>query len=207
MKPIVITDEGKNLLAAAVSGDALIQFSRICTYGNSKKIMQITPVSGITKAGGVCEIFGVMDNSELREGYSIEGLGVFALSGEEEILFGYCEENSDAFYMPAGNSENSRTEVTLRIALTADCSDKIYLSPNSDAYASAVQLREEIARLDDVINEKTDSKLTTLESRLEILESVLQSGSMENSTTVVFNNGDGIKFNGIWNTSSRRLEF
>lgn len=207
MKPIVITDEGKNLLAAAVSGEALIQFSRICTYDNTKKTMQSTPVSGITKAGGGCEIFGVIDNSELREGYSIEGLGVFAQSGEEEILFGYCEENSDAFYMPAGNSENSRTEVTLRIALTADCSDAVFLSPKSDAYASAVQLYEEIARLDDVINEKTDSKLTALEGRLEILEIILQNGSMAYSTTVAFNNNTGIEFNGIWNTTLHRLEF
>lgn len=206
MRGIVITDEGKSLLAAALGGESAISFSRICTYNGEKNVMQNTSVSGITKSGNLCEVYGILDNSEVSEGYYIEGLGLFAQSGGEEILFGFCEENSDAFYVPAG-SENSRTEVTLRIALTADCTDKIILRPNSDAYASAVQLYEEIARLDEAIDQKTAEKITALGSRVELLETILQSEISANSSVVGFTDLEGVEFNGIWNTQLNRIEF
>ena len=209
MKPICITDEGKDLIAAVIGGENPINFTRICTFNSvvpEKKIVQSTPISGITRQGNLCEVFGVLDNSDVREGYSIEGLGLFADSAGGEILFGFCEENSDAFYVPAG-TENSRTEITLRIALTADCSDKIILSPNSDAYASAVQLTEEIARLDDEISRKTSDEILALDHRIDVLETVLQSEITAHTVVVTFGNLNGIEFNGIWNNKLSRIEF
>lgn len=207
MKAIKLTDAGKALIAAAVGGEAAVNFTRIGTYGPEKNIVQQTPVSGVSRRGNLCEVFGLIDNSELCEGYSIEGLALFADNGGGEILFGECEENSDAFYMPAGNPEKSRTEVTLIISFVCGHSEKISLAPNSGAYASAVQLEEEIARLDEALAEKTDTKTAQLQTRLEVLETVLQSGSMENSTVLVFDGLDGMEFNGIWNFELQRIEF
>lgn len=229
MKPIFITDEGKKLIASAVGGGDPIRFTRISTLDPEKKTAQSTLISGVSRSGDLCEVFGILDNSEVLEGYYIHGLELFAQSaGEEsgEILFGFCEENSDAFYMPAG-SENSRTEVTLRIALTADCSESIILRPNSDAYASAIQVREEIARLDEVISRKitehdlssdvhnallqknniTAEKITGLGDRLDIIEIILKSDAMTNSAAVAFADLSGVEFNGIWNNTLKRIEF
>lgn len=206
MKPIFITDEGKKLIAAAVGGEDPVNFTGIRTYDQEKKIAQSAPISGISRTGELCEVFGIIDNSEVREGYFIQGLGLFAQSGEGEILFGFCEEDSDPFYMPAG-SENSRTEVTLRISLTSDCTDKIVLSPNSGAYASAALLHEEIGRLDDAITKRTDGGIADLSSRLEVLETVLLCEPMAYSTAVAFNDLDGVEFDGIWNFDLKRIEF
>lgn len=162
MKPIFITDEGKALIAAAVGGEDPINFTRICTFDSvypERHIAQSALISGIARNGSLCEVFGVLDNSELCKSYCILGLGLFADTEDGEILFGVCEEDRDAFCMPA-KTDNSRTEVTLRIALTADCTDNVILSPNSDAYASAVQLREEIAGLDGRLSGKADSDHT-----------------------------------------------
>lgn len=239
MKPILITDEGKNLIASAVSGSDTISFSRICTYDHGRKIVQSTPVSGIERRGNLCGVYGILDNTQVREGYYIEGLGLFAECSGGEILFGFCEENYDAFYMPAGN-EKSRTEVTLRIELSADCPDNLInnliLRPNSDAYASAVHLQAEISRLDDRINslnfdiaitEKinehnldpdahsaflaqnnvTNAKFSALISRLDAVETVLQSDITANSAVISFADLNGAVFNGIWNNSQSRIEF
>lgn len=216
MKPILITGEGKSLIAAAFGGEAPIKFTRITTLDAEKNTMQSTPVSGVSKSGDLCEVFGVLDNSGVSEGYCIQGLQLFAQGNSPEapeILFGSCTEDSDAFYMPAG-AVNSRTEVTVRIALTAECAENIILRPNSDAYASAVRVYEEIARLNAVIENRisdhdrvSDEKILELGGRLEVLETVLQGGSMTNSAVLTFGDLNGVLFNGIWNKTLNRIEF
>lgn len=246
MLPLHITEAGESLIASTLGGESGILFTRICTSSSellsdaldeitALDIKQSAPISGISRNGNNCEVFAVTDNSGLSEGYFIRALGLFAQSEDEEILFGVCVEGADAFYMPAGGV-NSRTEVTLRIALSAEDSENVLLIPDTGAYASAVHLREEISRLegridaldfDDAILRKitehdqnkeahgellaengiTGAEANALKARVLALETVLQCAISSNPFAAVFSDLEGLCVNGVWNTEKSRIEF
>lgn len=242
MLPLVITSAGENLISSVVGSGEGIVFTRICTSAQSLsesqlkeiaslEIMQSADVSGRSCSGNLCEIFSVLDNSGLMDGYFIRALGVYAQSSSGEILFGVCIEDSDAFYMPAG-SDNSRTEVTLRVALSMLNSSDISVAVSSDAYASAVLLSAEINKINSRIDaldfnesilRKIDehnlddgahpallgqnAEIITLQNKVAALEIAAGTEIASNPFVVSFSNLDGVEVNGVWENSAARIAF
>lgn len=242
MLPLIITSAGENLISSMVGSGEGIVFTRICTSAQSLsesglrelaslEIMQSAAVSGRSCSGNLCEIFSVLDNSGLGAGYFIRALGVYAQSGSGEILFGVCVEDSDAFYMPAG-SDNSRTEVTLRVALSSLNSSDISINVGSDAYASAVQLNTEIAKLNsridaldfnDSISRKIlehnldggahpallgqNADIIALQNKVMALEIAAGTEISSNPFVVSFSDLNGITADGVWENSAARIAF
>lgn len=114
-RQLMITNKGQALMAKLIAGSTVIEFSRIATSASvytDEELLELvvveekqsTLISGITRTNEVAvEIEGALTNEELKEGYFLNALVLYAIDPEEgEIIYGACGA-STAGYMPPFN--------------------------------------------------------------------------------------------------------
>ena len=115
-KKSVITEAGEALVARAVSGEVVIQFSHAKTSSytypegtNFKKLTELQEVkqtvipSNVQTANDtLISIRSMFDNSGITQDYLIQNVGIYVSDGETEILFAVCQATTPD-QMPAFN--------------------------------------------------------------------------------------------------------
>lgn len=241
MKELIITSAGEALAARLVGGMTTARFTRICAscedYSDRDRnsLKQLSELDGVRQSAAVSgtrrvdpysvEISAAMDNKELKEGYYIRAVGLYAEDGDgNEMLFAVCTEDISPFYMPPFTN-GTVSGVSYKLKVKVSDSEKVIIDASAEVYATAVQLEDEVRRIneridalsfdDDIVshNESADShpilleRLNGLAGRVELLEKAVSGEITSNPFTVTFGDLDGIMVDGIWNSAEARLEF
>lgn len=241
MRELIITSAGESLVARLVSGGSSARFTRIRTscrdYSNLDKnaLMQLSELDGICQSAAVSgtrrvdmvsvEISAALDNKELNEGYYTRAVGLYAEDeGGNEILFAVCAEDAYPFYMPPFTG-GTVSGVSYKLKVRVSNSERIIIEASAEVYATAVQLEDEVKRINDRIdalsfdddivghneNENSHPKLLALLNRLServaLLEKAVSGEITANPFAVTFDDLDGIIADGVWVPSEPRLEF
>ena len=124
MAGTVITQQGINLRAKAEAG-ATLEFSRIAmgdgTLGAAQTLLELTALlnermeiaiqSVEVVADGTVQVMGLLDNSDVSEGFYIREIGLFANDPDEgEILYSVIYLGDQCDYMPPSSSEQAVAE-------------------------------------------------------------------------------------------------
>lgn len=242
MQDLIITSRGEQLAARLAGGIASAAFTKLCASAADYSAMKTDELKSLDILSGICqeaavsgvrlaenstiEITAAMDNLELKQGYYIRTIGLYAEDEDKnEILFAVSVEPDAPFYMPpfAGKTVSG---VTYKLLAAFGGSENVTIGASSDVYASAVQLEDEVRRINERIDslsfsEEIDShnknershpklleKLNVLDGRLELVELAAGGKITANPFLVTFGNLTGLtSVTGIWNRDAARLEF
>lgn len=241
MRELIITYAGEELVARLVGGITTARFTRLCAsdkdYSNRDRealkrlseldgIRQSVEISGTRRADPCsAEIFAAMDNKALNEGYYTRTIGLYAEDREgKELLFAVCSEDASPFFMPPFTG-GTVSGVSYKLKVKVGNSESINISVSADVYATAVQLEDEVKRIngridalsfdDDIVshNENAASHPKLLElldllgERVEMLERAVSEEITANPFSVTFGNLEGVEADGIWEPAQARLSF
>lgn len=241
MRDLVITSAGEALVARLVGGFTTARFTRLCASCEDYSDRDANGLKGLSELGGICqstevsgtrrvdpfsvEILAAMDNKALNEGYYTRTVGLYAEDPDgNEILFAVCTEGDSPFYMPpfAGGTVSG---VSYKLKMKVSNSERITIDASSDVYATAIQLEDEVRRINGRIdalsfdediaghNESADShpkllaKLSGLGERLDLLEMAASEEITANPFSVTFGDLDGMAADGVWVPDKGRLEY
>lgn len=241
MRNLIVTAAGEALVARLVAGDAEARFTRVCASSEDYSAWESSAMKALTELEGICqtvpvsgtrradpytvEIYAAMDNKTLEAGYYTRTIGLYAEDPDgNEILFAVCVEPESPFYMPsfAGKTVSG---VSYKLRVKVSNSEKISIEASADVYATAVQLNNEVKRINERIdglsfedeikkhNESEEShpkileKLREFSGRLALVELAASDEITANPFSVTFGDLDGIKADGLWNDTQARIEF
>lgn len=149
-KKSVITEAGEALVARAVSGEVVIQFSHAKTSSytypegtNFKKLTELQEVKQTVIPSNVqiandtlISIRSMFDNSGITQDYLIQNVGIYVSDGETEILFAVCQATTPD-QMPAFNGV-APSSFIYNIQISVTQAEQLSISINT-AGAATVQ--------------------------------------------------------------------
>lgn len=170
MKPLVITNKGKELVAKLVEGTTTAKFTKLVSSSKDyseigiaeltqlENIEQETEVASIEKTDNYTVLVSfALENTEINTGYYIKTLGIYAEDDNGNIiLFGVCISDEIGEYLPAFGGATPYV-LEYRIYVKVDNAEQITIEVSSSAYATASQL----ANLQVVIDTHTDTKINS----------------------------------------------
>lgn len=241
MRELIITSGGEALAARLVGGLDSARFTRICASsadysdrepGDLKELSELSEIRQSAAVSGTrrldastVEILAAMDNTKLEDGYYTRTLGLYAEDRDKnEILFAVCTDPESPFYMPpyAGATVSG---VSYKLRVKVSNSERIEIGASAEVYATALQLEEEVTRINDridalsfteEINEhnlnsashpELVERLNDIEGRLKLAEKAISGEITANPFAVTFGSLSGMVVDGVWNTTDQRLEF
>lgn len=169
MENLVITNQGKELVAKMIEGTESATFTKVSASDhdysnvNLQELTELTDVrqtvfvSSINRIDtALVEILAAMDNRELQEGYYSRAVGVFAEDGNgTEILFGVSIETENPFYLPKFGGKTT-SSVTYRFNIKVDNSEQVEIKLNPGAYPTVEQFQS----LQTAVSTHINSKVT-----------------------------------------------
>lgn len=183
LRRLIITNAGQELMARVLSGDTIIEFTKIAVSNKPYTDAEILPLVTLAqikqenrnitvdwKGNAAMQVQTAFENSGLLLGYNIYTFGLYARGTEEkEILFAAASANVPA-YMPAYNGITvSGINVKLTFAMSnADCVH-ITVDPAAVATIGDIQILQ--------------MRIKTLEARVK-----------NNGTLCIIHNATGIKY-------------
>ena len=241
MQDLIITTRGERLAARLAGGIGHAVFTKVRASSADLSAWETDGIKALAELPDICqeaavsnvrltdnstiEVTAAMDNLELDSGYYVRTIGLYAEDGDKnEILFAVSIEPGEPFYMPpfAGKTVSG---AAYKLMVKMSGSENVVLGASADVYATAVQLEDEVKRLNKRIDELTFTaeinahnenarshptilnKLTALDRRLELVELAAGDNITANPFSVTFPNLDGITTDGIWNEAAARLSF
>lgn len=241
MRELIITSAGEALVARLVGGITTARFTRLCASDEDCSHRDRNSLRALSELGGIrqsalisgtrradaysAEIFAAMDNKSLSEGYYTRTIGLYAEDGEgSEILFAVCAEDASPFYMPPFKG-GTVSGISYKLKVKVGNSEKVNIDVSAEVYATAVQLEDEVRRINERIdalsfeeeitehNENADSHpkllelLNRLDERIELLERASIEEITSNPFSIFFSDLDGINVTGVWKPAEAQLEF
>lgn len=178
---LITTKKGQALNAKMIAGTGLVQFTKVCTsdheYGLNELenltglegIRQTSTPSRITRTNEVgVKIETVFSNYNLKTGYYMRALGLYASDpDEEEILYAVAVSISDQCYMPPNNGITS-SAAYINLIYAVGNSDNVSLNVDPGCFATIGDLKEIEKRLESL-------KIATEPTIKQIAEDCLKS--------------------------------
>lgn len=166
---LVITDKGRQLIAKVVEGNETINFTKIKTSAydysgvDSKKltdlkdIKQEALISSVEKISGThVEVIGMINNSNLQEGYDIKAVGLYAINSDsEEILYGISIPDKYPDHMPAFENK-TLSAISYKLITKVDNSEQVNIELNHEGVPNITQfndLKKVVIETKEFINE------------------------------------------------------
>lgn len=152
---LAITDKGKELMAKLILGSGSIRFTKICTSTEQYVISQIEDITDLTGKQqtslvskvtrydeNTIKVETAFTNAELRDGYYIRALGVYALDPDEgEILYGAAVETSGNYYMPPYNG-SAVSGAYIKLFISVENAENVSLEVDAAAIATVGDIQE-----------------------------------------------------------------
>lgn len=179
----LVTKKGHELIAKLTAGTADIKFTRVCVsdYDYSRysdnQLEQLTSLNSIKQETTVGEVTVVnnstvkvrvsIENTELKQGYYLRTIGLYAKYNDAEILYSVTSANiSD--YIPAynntthsgininlltttSNAENVNIEVDPSAKVTLETFNEFKDEVNTQLNENTQQIFEELIKIDDYV--------------------------------------------------------
>lgn len=161
---LVTTGKGKALLAKMLATEGRIRFSKISTSSKGydidelesldalSEIRQTGEISKVTRTNeAAVQVETAFDNAELREGYYIRSLGLYADDPDEgEILYAAATETTGNCYMPPYNGVTASC-IFVKFITTVGNAENVSLEVNAAGVATIEHIRELQEQLDGII--------------------------------------------------------
>ena len=176
-KKQVITDQGNNLIARAVAGEARIQFSHVrissYVYPSGTDFTQLSELQDIqqtvipadvrTVGDSLIMVRSMFGNENVLKAYLIENVAVYASDGETEVLFSISQA-SEPDQMPVYNGV-APSAFIFDIQLTIEQASSIALEINPAGTVTIrdlMDVRDRIYILETKVEEAQSIKNVTL---------------------------------------------
>lgn len=202
---LIITDKGRDLISKLIEGNEVINFTKIKTsdydYSGTdlrkitdlNNIKQEAVISSIEKINKThVEIIGTINNSNLREGYDVKAVGLYAMnSNKEEILYGVSIPDKYPDYMPAFENK-TLSAISYKLITKVENSEQINIELNPEGVPNITQfndLKKVVIKTEKFISEHIEKNISDNGGihGLEFIES-------DNSLMIQKRNGDKVKF-------------
>lgn len=241
MRNLIVTAAGEALVARLVAGDAEARFTKLCASSEDYSEHGSDAMKALTELEGICqtaavsgtrradpstvEIYAAMGNTAIEEGYYTRTIGLYAEDPDgNEILFAVCVEPESPFYMPPFSGKTV-SGVSYKLRVKVSDSEKISVDASADIYATAIQLNDEVKKINERIdglsfeeeivshNENADSHPKLLEmlngfsGRLALVELAASDEITSNPFSATFGDLEGVSADGWWNNAEARIEF
>ncbi len=149
---VEVTKIGKSLLSSVGVGNTLLTFSSIKTSSTVYDPNEIESLESIDVEQSVnineksivnstnVKLHTVLSNSSLDAGYYVRTVGIYAMDGENEILYGITKEKSGNCYMPQSSLTN--TAFDFSIVLTVSNAKNVSVITDPAGVVSISQYQE-----------------------------------------------------------------
>ena len=161
-KQVVITHKGQALISKLMSGSGTAEFTAIkisdASYTDEQlegltslgSIKQVVPISKVTRTNDVAvQVEGAISNTDLKVGYYMRTLGLFAKDPNEgEILYAVTSA-SQAGYMPPYNGKTT-SGAFFRLVTTIGNAKNVTLQVNPSAVATIGDIQDLQEQVNDL---------------------------------------------------------
>lgn len=161
-KQVVITHKGQALISKLMSGSGTAEFTAIkisdTSYTDEQlegltslgSIKQVVPISKVTRTNDVAvQVEGAISNTDLKAGYYMRTLGLFAKDPNEgEILYAVTSA-SQAGYMPPYNGRTT-SGAFFRLVTTIGNAKNVTLQVNPSAVATIGDIQDLQEQVNDL---------------------------------------------------------
>lgn len=161
-KQVVITHKGQALMSKLMSGSGTAEFTAIkisdTSYTDEQlegltslgSIKQVVPISKVTRTNDVAvQVEGAISNTDLKVGYYMRTLGLFAKDPNEgEILYAVTSA-SQAGYMPPYNGRTT-SGAFFRLVTTIGNAKNVTLQVNPSAVATIGDIQDLQEQVNDL---------------------------------------------------------
>lgn len=199
---LVTTEKGKTLLAKMLATEGIISFLKISTSSENysideleslddlSEIRQTGRISKVTRTNEVAvQVETTFDNAELREGYYIRSLGLYASDPDEgEILYAVTTETTGNCYMPPYNGVTA-SGIFVKFITTVGNAENVSLEVNAAGVATIGHIQELQKQIDEIIkgNEKLQypifkdysSDVSEIPEPEEAIKKIVSGGSLQ----------------------------
>lgn len=148
----ILTQNGRTLMAKAVSGQATIKFTKMRTSSSQYQLSQLEMLTNLSnvkqtsdvetfKSNGVtAKVLAAFDNYNLTTGYDVRAVGLYALDPDVgEILYAVSTASVSG-YMPPNNG-TSATGLNITIYTEVGNADNVNMVVDSAGFATKAELR------------------------------------------------------------------
>lgn len=167
---LIITEQGKSLIAKALKGEEKITFSKISACSKSYQQEELEKLNELEEIRQTCLVSdttitsqsaikasAVFSNEGLAEGYYLRALGLYASGKNGDILYAVAAETGGGCYIPPFNGV-TLSGINVELITSVGNSDNVSIEVNSAAAATVGQINE--LRI----------SISSLEERVEALE-------------------------------------
>lgn len=160
----ILTQNGRTLMAKAVSGQATIKFTKMRTSSSQYQLSQLEMLTSLSnvkqtsdvetfKSNGVtAKVLAAFDNYNLAVGYDVRTVGLYALDPDAgEILYAVSTASVSG-YMPPNNG-TSATGLNITIYTEVGNADNVNMVVDPAGFATKAELRAldvNVAYADDI---------------------------------------------------------
>lgn len=161
MQKIYLTKTGKQLMSKLLEGETTASFSKVATSSdtyseqdienieNLDNIKQEVLISNVErKDAETIELTARVTNTELKEGYYINTIAIYARSNEKEFIYAVAVDNETPDYLEAFNNANIEAIAYTINVKTGDTAN-VTLTIEPEAFVTKKQLED---RIDSIVN-------------------------------------------------------
>lgn len=190
---VVITDNGRTLLAKIISGSSdNVEFTKISTssyiYTDDEQLKSLTELSEIKQTSLISKVTlkdevaikveVAFNNTNLTEGYYMRALGLYAIDPDVgEILYAVTRETSGNCYMPAYNNATV-SGAYIQLVTTVGNAENVSLEVDQAAVATIGDIQD----LQNQLNAET-TKINTNTTQIATLKTTTAPKNHASSAT------------------------
>jgi hypothetical protein len=169
------TDDEVAVKVAAVFNDYVFDVTHLYELIAEEQSLAVTSAQQIGESN-IAEIATVLTNTGLGAGYQFVELGIFAMDGENEILYAITNAGNDAALFPAQSSA-TLIEMDLKLRMVISSAATININITAEAYASLLQFTDHLTDPDAHLNSR-DMVLEVVDTPVEKYRLVAVKGAL-----------------------------